>query len=370
MGEDWRVDPVLYEACTPVATVICRGVRGGNARVLSCLMDNIGADAMTEECEDALIQIQYFVARDFKLDPQLYTACRYDAGRLCHADQTWETNQQNDPNNAPLVLPCLYRYAYHAEQKLQLNKVCLDQIRRVMRQRAISVDLIPEIEEVCLSDLALFCFDQTQKHEEMQCLQKNFDHLKDNCQDALSKFTEMEVAHVELNPYLMKNCRRVLDTYCNNEMRNDEGSAMDCLISHKNLPDVKKDAACRISIEHVQLISLRDYKFSYKFKMACKPFAERFCHNSKTKADVVTCLSERVTNDTINGIRSDIHKECRQQLKAQLFQQRENIDFDPKLKAACAADILKYCKDVEHGSAQVIIILVCFPAARNFSKRK
>lgn len=222
-----------------------------------------------------------------------------------------------------------------------------------MRQRAISVDLIPEIEEVCISDLAMFCFDQTQKREEMQCLQKNIDHLKDTCQDALTKFTEIEISHVELNPYLMKNCRRVLDTYCSNEMKNDESSAMDCLITHKNYQDVKKDAACRVSIEHVQIISLRDYKFSYKFKVACRPYAERYCRDSKTKADVVTCLSERVTNDTINGIRSDIHKDCRQQLKAQLFQQRENIDFDPKLKAACTADIEKFCKNIDPGSALV-----------------
>lgn len=257
----------------------------------------------------------------------------------------------------------MFRYAYHKEKKLQLNRTCLEQIRRVMRQRAISVDLIPEIEEVCLGDLALHCFDKTQRHEEMQCLQKNLDSLNRECQEALSKFTEMEAANVELNPYLMKNCKRVLETYCSNEMKNDEGSAMECLISHKNNPDVRKDAACRTSIEHVQIISLKDYRFSYKFKVACRPYAERFCRNSKTKADVVACLSEKVTNDTVNGIRSDIHKECRQQLKAQLFQQRENIDFDPKLKAACDADIKKYCKDVEHESAQVnskyLLIKLC-----------
>lgn len=224
-----------------------------------------------------------------------------------------------------------------------------------MRQRAISVDLIPEIEEVCLADLAMYCFDRTQRREEMECLRKNFEHLKTNCQDALSKYTELEVAHVELNPYIMKNCRRALDSYCGSEMKNDEGGAMECLIAHKNLPDVKKDAACRISIEHVQIISMKDYRFSYKFKMACRPYAERYCSGSKTKADVVSCLSERVTNDTINGIRSDIHKDCRQQLKAQLFQQRENIDFDPRLKTACEADIGKFCKGVEAGSAQVRI---------------
>lgn len=71
-------------------------------------MDNIGADHMTDDCEDALMQIQYFVARDFKLDPQLYKACREDASKFCHASKTWE-DKSLDPDNGPLVLPCLYR---------------------------------------------------------------------------------------------------------------------------------------------------------------------------------------------------------------------------------------------------------------------
>lgn len=106
-GEDWRVDPVLRDACYPVVQVACKDVKGGDARVMSCLMDNINADHMTADCEEALIQIQYFVARDFKLDPQLYRACKDDAVRICHAPKSWE--EGTGPNNGPLILPCLYR---------------------------------------------------------------------------------------------------------------------------------------------------------------------------------------------------------------------------------------------------------------------
>lgn len=58
-------------------------------------------------------------------------------------------------------------------------------------------------------------------------------------------------------------------------------------------------------------------------------------------------------NDTLRGQRHNIPKECRQQVRAQLYQQRENIDFDPKLKAACHAEIKELCSDVPHGSGQV-----------------
>ena len=31
-GEDWRTDPVLYQACLPAVDRFCKNVNGGNAR--------------------------------------------------------------------------------------------------------------------------------------------------------------------------------------------------------------------------------------------------------------------------------------------------------------------------------------------------
>lgn len=62
---------------------------------------------MTEDCEDALVQIQYFIARRFELDDQLYRACKSDAEQICHATSDWDN--ENGPNYSPGVLPCLYR---------------------------------------------------------------------------------------------------------------------------------------------------------------------------------------------------------------------------------------------------------------------
>lgn len=106
-GEDWRVDPVLYQSCFPVVQTLCRDVKGGDARVMSCLMDNIGDEHMLDACEEALMQIQYFVARDFKLDPQLYRACKDHAINVCHASRSWA--DEVNPSMDSQVLPCLYR---------------------------------------------------------------------------------------------------------------------------------------------------------------------------------------------------------------------------------------------------------------------
>jgi Golgi apparatus protein 1 len=68
---------------------------------------------------------------------------------------------------------------------------------------------------------------------------------------------------------------------------------------------------------------------------------------------VIVCLSELVRNATISDQKHTVSKECRQQLRAQLLQQRENIEFDPKLKAACSKDIRDHCGNVQPGAAQV-----------------
>jgi len=60
-----------------------------------------------------------------------------------------------------------------------------------------------------------------------------------------------------------------------------------------------------------------------------------------------------VRNDTLRDAKHTISKECRQQLRAQLFQQRENFDFDPRLQKACTEDMKKLCPQIDKGGAQV-----------------
>lgn len=49
------------------------------ANTLTCLMRNIDGPDMTKECELRLIEVQYFMARDWTLDPELYNSCHKEA---------------------------------------------------------------------------------------------------------------------------------------------------------------------------------------------------------------------------------------------------------------------------------------------------
>lgn len=60
---------------------------------------------------------------------------------------------------------------------LQLSGRCSDSVLRVMRQRALNVELMPEVEYNCLNDLAKYCVSDQEpaKGEEMICLQNNME---------------------------------------------------------------------------------------------------------------------------------------------------------------------------------------------------
>ncbi|XP_013200649.1 Golgi apparatus protein 1 [Amyelois transitella] len=357
-GEDWRVDPVLRKACKETVNDACREAmeKGGNGKVMSCLMERLGTEAMRPACETALMQIQYFISRDFKLDPQLYSACKYDAVTQCKAKLQWADASEHRSEKDPLVLPCLYNYAYNSELKGILRPGCEQQVRRVMRQRAVSVDLLPEIEDACMDDLANLCFDHTGKGEEILCLQSKLKDLSGKCKDVVANFTETQSGHIELNPVININCRDAIERLCSSKLKSkiEEDDVMECLISHKNDAEIKADAKCRAAIEHEQLISLKNYRFTRKFKNACKSYVVRFCPKAQTKSQVVVCLSEIVRNDTISRRKPTIPRDCRQQLRSQLFQQKEDIDLDPELKEACKRDLFTYCSNVPVGESAAL----------------
>nr|SVE78852.1 EOG090X05VD [Daphnia lumholtzi] len=303
------------------------------------------SDVMTTGCRTALLEIQYFVARDFRLDSQLYAQCKSDAAQFCNAAPNW-TEEANaiGPQRNPLVLPCLYRYAYHPPADSSLKPECADEVRRVMRQRANSVDLIPEVEEPCIEDLASICFEKTGRGEEMQCLQDNLERLSPVCKQQVSNYTEEEAEHLELNPFITTYCSRFLETHCQDEMDDgDEGQVMECLVEYKMNTETTMNSKCRAAVEHFQLIALQDFRFSAHFKRACKLDISRLCPNIKAKPQVVACLSEMVRNDSVAqslGVRSGNHvgsqhrvsQPCRQQLRNQLLQQHEDVQFNPNVQ--------------------------------------
>jgi Cysteine rich repeat len=72
-----------------------------------------------------------------------------------------------------LLIACTIIFSYYAS--FQLKSSCDEELRRVMRLRAVSVDMEPDVQDNCLDDLALLCPLKTGRGEETACLQDNLD---------------------------------------------------------------------------------------------------------------------------------------------------------------------------------------------------
>lgn len=65
----------------------------------------------------------------------------------------------------------------------------------------------------------------------------------------------------------------VLQQFADEEI--DHGDVMECLENHKDAKEM--NPKCRSYVHHFELISLRDYHFSYRFNEACQADIQQYC---------------------------------------------------------------------------------------------
>ncbi|XP_048015569.1 Golgi apparatus protein 1 isoform X1 [Megalobrama amblycephala] len=367
-GADYRIDRALNEACESVIQTACKHIRNGDPMILSCLMEHLYTDKMVEDCEHRLLELQYFISRDWKLDPMLYKKCQNDAARICHTHGWNETSEFMPPG---AVFSCLYRHAYRTEMQgrrgssetsevdsevsLDLSRDCKTEVQRILHQRALDVKLDPELQQRCMTDLGKWCSEKTEPGQELDCLQDHLEDLVPNCRDVVGNLTELESEDIQIEALLIRACEPVIQSYCHDVADNqiDTGDLMECLVANKHQKEMNEK--CTVGVTHFQLIQMKDFRFSYKFKMACKEDVLKLCPNIKKKVDVVICLSTTVRNDTLQEVKDQrVSMKCRKQLRVEELEMSEDIRLEPDLYESCRQDIKQHCQNVVFGNAQVI----------------
>ncbi|CAH3167753.1 unnamed protein product [Porites lobata] len=486
-GTDYRIDHTLYAACEPVVQTVCKdkGKKEGDVMVLSCLMENLHTDNMIPECEEQLLHLEFFIARDFKLDPEVKRLCKDDAKAVCGASSL--DDQESYPNS--LVISCLYRNSV-LDTQTKVSPKCAAHVQRVMHQRAVDVHLMPEIQIACVQDLGKHCSEKVEKGEkrvieiadiitwieaftvfsdslphlplslenlnqykfvviptarrfsaekkpqpqvqlfqhelchhpnpdkvayvvqglrdgfhlcfnystslnsatgnmasallnpqvidnylqsevqtgrvagpfaqpplpvlhEIQCLQEKFDELGEKCKQAIGNFTEEEGEDYKLDRTMVRACSGMVTKFCGDVVAqgNTEG-VLPCLVEHKNDHDM--DEKCRASIEHWQLIEMKDFRFSAEFKKACKKDAQQLCPKVTSKYELVECLSKKIRDAIINEDEPEVSEKCRRELRVEKEEESEDVRFDPIIIAQCMGDINRLCANAPKGQARVL----------------
>uniref|UniRef100_A0AAZ3NVF2 Golgi apparatus protein 1 n=1 Tax=Oncorhynchus tshawytscha TaxID=74940 RepID=A0AAZ3NVF2_ONCTS len=310
-GSDYRIDRALNEACESVIQTACKHIRSGDPMILSCLMEHLYTEKMVEDCERRLLELQYFISRDWKLDPILYKKCQGDAARLCHTHGWNETSELMPPG---AVFSCLYRHAYRTEEQgRRLSRDCKVEVQRILHQRALDVKLDPDLQKRCLTDLGKWCSDKTGTGQELECLQDHLEDLLSGCGEVVGNLTELQSEDIHIEALLIRACQPVIQSHCHDVSDNqvDTGDVMECLVQNKHQKEM--NSKCTGRSNTLQLIQMKDFRFSYKFKMACK----EECSNG----DVVICLSTR----------QRVSLKCRKQLRVEELEMSEDIRLEPEL---------------------------------------
>uniref|UniRef100_A0A672PJT1 Golgi apparatus protein 1 n=1 Tax=Sinocyclocheilus grahami TaxID=75366 RepID=A0A672PJT1_SINGR len=321
--------------------------------ILSCLMEHLYTEKMVQDCEHRLLELQYFISRDWKLDPILYRKCQNDASRLCYTPG-WNESSELMPPGA--VFSCLYRHAYRTEEQgRRLTRDCKVEVQRILHQRALDVKLDPELQKRCMTDLGKWCSEKTDTGQELECLQDHLEELVSNCRDVVGNLTELESEDIQIEALLIRACEPVIQSHCHDVADNqiDTGNLLECLVQNKHQREMNDK--CTVGVTHFQLVQMKDFRFSYKFKMACKEDVLKLCPNIKKKADVVICLSTTVRNDTLQDVKDQrVSLKCRKQLRVEELEMSEDIRLEPEMYDACKKDINKFCSSVAYGNAQII----------------
>ncbi|KAI3377325.1 hypothetical protein L3Q82_008534, partial [Scortum barcoo] len=290
---------------------------------------------------------------EFKLDPILYKKCQGDAARLCHTHGWNETSELMPPG---AVFSCLYRHAYRTEEQgRRLSRDCKVEVQRILHQRALDVKLDPELQKRCMTDLGKWCSEKTDAGQELECLQDHLEDLVSACRDVVGNLTELESEDIQIDALLIRACEPVTQAHCHDVADNqiDTGDLMECLVQNKHQKEMNEK--CSVGVTHFQLIQMKDFRFSYKFKMACKEDVLRLCPNIKKKVDVVICLSTTVRNDTLQEAKEQrVSLKCRKQLRVEELEMSEDIRLEPELYDPCKSDISRLCPNVAFGNAQMI----------------
>ncbi|XP_034733978.1 Golgi apparatus protein 1-like [Etheostoma cragini] len=311
-GADYRIDRALNEACESVIQTSCKHIRTGDPMILSCLMEHLYTEKMVEDCEHRLLELQYFISRDWKLDPILYKKCQGDAARLCHTHGWNETSELMPPG---AVFSCLYRHAYRTEEQgrrvnsaEQLSRDCKVEVQRILRQRALDVKLDPELQRRCMTDLGKWCSEKTDAGQELECLQDHLEDLVSACREVVGNLTELESEDIQIDALLIRACEPVTQAYC-----------------------------------HVSTV----LPFVFHREEVPRPPCRR--------VDVVLCLSTTVKNDTLQDAREQrVSLKCRKQLRVEELEMSEDIRLEPELYDPCKSDISRLCPNVAFGNAQMI----------------
>ncbi len=388
--------PLIARACRKEIRELCRDYdpAAEDGQVLACLRDNRGnSDKMGAACRHQVVRDMIFVTKDYRLKPQLYSACYRDVSNLCYAIPT--TGAASVLAVGPgaggsvahgAVIDCLIEN----KEKLQ-SLQCAKAVQKEMQTEAEDVRLDDNVNRPCQADIGKFCRNVEPGRGRVQdCLRKNFDHLSAECQAAdFQQQRRQAEGGVDLQVAILSACRPELRKLCPRagagagddpkDVAASSRAQLRCLRRKKRNPSMS--SRCRDAVLANQISSSKNINFNPDLLKACGPYVMQFCgdvvkrvakHGDNTMRDdphqfgftemtvmgkgalaevmghggeVLQCMIEH--KDDIPSV------QCGEQLLDKEKDEASDVRLDPDVAGACSSDISQWCPGVEPGLGRI-----------------
>eukprot|EP00884_Botryococcus_braunii_P009911 jgi/Botrbrau1/18921/Bobra.177_2s0075.1 len=335
LGSNINKNIPLAEACKDDAAKLCKDEDATDpGAILPCLREH--KDGLSKPCSEEVFKTQLEAAKDFRTDADMYAACDPDAKTLCADVKPGEGRIQ----------ACL------RDRPAKLSWECQEELFRQEVENADNIMLNYRLMRKCMGDKKKFCPDVEPGNARVKdCLEenRNKEDFSPECKEEFEKMMEQRSVDFRLDSSLRDACSEDIDLVCGfvkesmDNVRGFDASVVSCLQDYKEELTLDK---CKEEVHKVMKRASEDIRFDPSLLEACYEDRQQLCAGYRPgSARVIRCLQDH---------RQELRYDCRAMLFDKEVRMAEDIDFRYRMKAACTAEISKFCGSVQKGEARVI----------------
>eukprot|EP00775_Hariotina_reticulata_P012795 gene12795-12923_t len=318
---DYRADPALTEACRPDVERLCKGLKDGGGRIISCLRDHQAE--LNYECAPQVVRQEAEADGDIRLNINLYQKCLGDKKRFC---------AEVAPGQAA-ARSCLIG---HRNDK-GFTAQCRVELEKMIQARVQDFRVDTRLRKVCKSALDACAADGFDEDEMNlpNCLQDAVMFIPNGpCKERLHEYQALAAQDIRFNVPLAEACSVDRQTHCANV---PPGSArvIRCLQSKRE----NLSSLCRAQLFDEEVNFSENIDFQYPMKQACLKEIDKFCSNvPHGNARVIRCLQDSKNQ-------KEFGKACRKEVADYEHKSSQDYRLNFRLRNACTEDIKELCRD-------------------------
>ncbi|KAI7844989.1 hypothetical protein COHA_001355 [Chlorella ohadii] len=342
-ADDIRLERPLLHACSRDMRRFCKDVEMGEGRMEACLQDHREQDGFSERCRQALEARMERQAADYQLNYGLREYCAEDIDELCKEQREAIAMAEGFGADAQ-VITCL-----ETQRDKIRNRRCRKEVKRQMRHEAEDIRFDHALATACHKDVKERCHGVAPGSARViACLQEQREQLSPQCASRLFQHEVRLAEDIDFKYPLRQACVVEIELLCR-DVPHGHARVVRCL--QDNIESEEMSDECRAEVKKDELKAGTDFRLNVRLTKACTADVQRLCKDAAKACEgrvcggvVLECLQDKL--DQVQA------EDCRTEVLRQVKAQATDYRASPTGRGACAADVQRFCKDVEPGGGR------------------